>query len=85
MFPIMHFTVGLIHAVDRYTLAIMTRRTAQLIGWMGIVGKQDLASRMGFEGVLLFLEASSIDRHMARLTTIHTGNRLIETIAVKLL
>ena len=54
MLPVVHFTVGLIHAVDRYTLAIMTRRTAQLIGWMGIVGKQNLAARVGFEGVLLF-------------------------------
>jgi hypothetical protein len=58
----MHFAVGLLHAVNRYTLAIMTRRTTQLTGWMGIVGKQDLASRMAFEGVLLFLETSSIYR-----------------------
>src|SRR5262245_50165440 len=83
--PVMHLAVGLIDAVNRYALAIMTRRAAELFRRVGIVGKQHLASRMGFEGVLLFLEASSIDRHMARLTAIHARNRLIETIAVELL
>ena len=80
----MHFTVGLLHAADRHTLAVMARRTAKLIGRMGIVGEQHLASRMGFEGVRLFFETRSIDRHMASLTAIHTGDRLIETIAVEL-
>src|SRR5262245_51953981 len=83
--PVMYLTVGLLYAANRHTLAVMTRRTAKFIGWVGIVGKQDLAARMGFEGVLLLLKTRSIDRHMASLTAIHAGDRLIETIAVELL
>src|SRR5215475_10019178 len=48
--PVMHLAVGLIDAVNRHALAIMTRRAAELFRRVGIVGKQHLASRMGFEG-----------------------------------
>jgi hypothetical protein len=85
MFPIRHLTVGLLHAVNRDTLAVMARGTAQLLGWVGIIGKQRFASRVGLERMRLFLETRSIDRRMTSLTAIHTGNRLIESIAVELL
>src|SRR5215475_4726094 len=82
--PVRHLAVRLFHAVNRHALAVVTRRAAELLGRMGIVREQHLPPRMGLEGMFFVLETSSIDRHMARLTTIDTGDRLIKTIAVEL-
>src|SRR5215475_1695385 len=31
MFPVLHLTVGLLHAINCYTLTVMTRRAAELV------------------------------------------------------
>src|SRR5713226_9608320 len=84
IFPVMDFTVCLLKAVNRHALAVMTRSTAKLVGGMGIVGEQDLASWMGFEGIGFFFKSRPVDGQVASLTAIDAGNRLVEPIAVEL-
>src|SRR5262245_1650064 len=83
-FPQMHFTVRLLLAVDRHSLAFMTSSTTEFVWRMGVVGEQHFASWMRLERIGILFKPGSVDSQMARLAPIDAGHRLVESVAIVL-